>query len=121
MRTLLYTLLVALVLGGICVATCPDQKAHSEAVKGMLNKAMTADLSSDMTAEDAVVAMLGSIIGRGLGGLVVDNILHVENYFVCSIGTIVYDGETRVVSVGVLNHVFTPDDKMLQMLEEVSD
>lgn len=49
-----------------------------------------------------------------MGGLVIDNMLKVDNYFVCSIGTITYDGETRGVSIGVLNHVFTPDEKDLK-------
>ena len=55
--------------------------------------------------------MLGSMIGTGIGGLVIDNMLKVDNYFVCSVGTITYEGETKIVSVGLLNHVFTADDE----------
>lgn len=58
--------------------------------------------------------MLGSMIGTGIGELVIDNMLKVDNYFVCSIGTITFDGETKVVSVGVLNHVFTPGKEDLK-------
>lgn len=102
-------------------ATCPDHDAHSEALKNLLNKTLTAELSKDVsTEEDAGWAMFGSMIGTGIGGLVIDNILSVENYFVCSIGTITYGGETRIVSVGLLNHVFTMRDKqVLQAAEDI--
>ena len=51
--------------------------------------------------------MFGSMIGTGIGGLVIDNILSVDNYFVCSIGTITYGGETRIVSVCVFRSIAT--------------
>ena len=51
--------------------------------------------------------MFGSMLGTGLAGLVIDNMLKVDNYFVCSIGRITYEDETNIVSVGILNHVFT--------------
>ena len=96
MKPFLYFSLAVIILGGVCVATCPDHDAHSEALKNLLNKTLTAELSKDVsTEEDAGWAMFGSMIGTGIGGLVIDNILSVENYFVCSIGTITYGGETR--------------------------
>ena len=109
MKAVLYTLLALLILGGICVATCPDKEAHSEALKDLVNQVITAELSGE--EEDAGLAMFGSMIGTGLSGLVIDNMLNVEDYLVCSIGTATYDGETHVVSVGLLNHVFTIDEE----------
>lgn len=109
MKAVLYTLLALLILGGVCVATCPDREAHSEALKDLVNQVITAELSGE--EEDAGLAMFGSMIGTGLSGLVIDNMLNVEDYLVCSIGTATYDGETHVVSVGLLNHVFTIDEE----------
>lgn len=109
MKAVLYTLLALLILGGICVATCPDREAHSEALKDLVNQVITAELSGE--EEDAGLAMFGSMIGTGLSGLVIDNMLNVEDYLVCSIGTATYDGETHVVSVGLLNHVFSIDEE----------
>lgn len=114
MKAIFYTLLIILILGGICVATCPDKDAHSEALKDLLNQVITEELSAG--EEDAGLAMLGSMIGTGLGGLVIDNMLKVENLFVCSVGTITYEGQTHVVSIGLMNHVFTLEkDKARQM------
>ena len=121
MKSILYLLFAVIILGGVCVVTCPDHDTHSEALKNLLNNVLTAELSKDVsTEEDAGWAMFGSMIGAGIGGLVIDNILSVENYFVCSIGTITYGGETRIVSVGLLNHVFTMRDKqVLQAAEDI--
>lgn len=113
MKKLLLLILILVAITGICVVTCPDKASHTDALKEVLNTALTEELSS-RESDDAGLVMLGSMIGTGLGGLVIDNMLKVDNYFVCSIGTITYDGETRVVSIGVLNHVFTPDEKELK-------
>lgn len=120
MKAILYTLLIVVILGGICVVTCPDQEAHSTALKNLWNKLVTEELSQGADEEDAVLVAFGSVLGTGIGGMVIDNMLNVDNYFVCSVGTITYDGETQVVSVGVLNHVFTADDKkVIQLAEEM--
>ena len=122
MKAILYTLLVLIILGGICVVTCPDHEAHSTALKNLCNRMLTEKLSQGATEEEAGWVAFGSMLGTGIGGFVIDNMLNVENYFLCSIGTMTYDGETKIVSVGMLNHVFTADDeKVLQMADEVFD
>lgn len=61
--------MTVIILGGVCVTTCPDHDAHSEALKNLLNKTLTAELSKDVsTEEDAGWAMFGSMIGTGIGG-----------------------------------------------------
>ncbi len=119
MKRLLLLILVLVAIAGICVVTCPDKASHSAALKEVLNTALTEELSSNES--DSGVIMLGSMIGTGLGGLVIDNLLKVDNYFVCSIGTITYDGKTKIVSVGVLNHIFTPDKEDLKKAAKVLD
>lgn len=112
MRKFLIFVLTLVIIFGICVVTCPDKASHSEALKDVLNTALTETMSD--RERDASLIMLGSMIGTGIGELVIDNMLKVDNYFVCSIGTITFDGETKVVSVGVLNHVFTPGKEDLK-------
>ena len=51
--------------------------------------------------------MLGSMIGTGIGGLIIDNFMKVDNYFKCSVGTITYERETKIVSLSFMNHIFT--------------
>lgn len=121
MKAILIIILIVVVLGGVCVVTCPDQEAHTQDLKNLLNEVLTEELSKDAASdEDAGWVMFGSMIGTGVGGMVIDNILNVENYFVCSIGTVTYDGETYIVSLGVLNHVFTVDNaKVMQLADEI--
>lgn len=121
MKGLLYTFLVILGLACVCVVTCPDKSAHSEALKELLNTVMTEELNESVeTEEDAGWAMLGSMIGTGLGGLMIDNMLKVDNYFVCSVGTMTFDGETKIVSVGLMNHVFTiPEDEAREAASDI--
>lgn len=106
MKKFLLFVLLLVTITGICIVTCPDKESHSTALKEAMNMALTEEFSDG--GSDAEVVMFGSMIGTGLGGLVIDNLLKVDNYFVCSVGSITYDGETKVVSIGVLNHVFTP-------------
>lgn len=121
MKGFLYTLLVLLALACVCVVSCPEKSAHSEALKELLNTVMTEELNKEVeTDEDAGWAMLGSMIGTGIGGLMIDNMLKVENYFVCSVGTMTFDGETKIVSVGIMNHVFTiPEDEAREAADDL--
>ena len=120
MKGLLYTFLIVLGLACVCVVTCPDKSDHSEALKELFNTLMTEELAKDIeTEEEAGWAVLGSMIGTGIGGLIIDNFLKVENYFVCSVGTITYEGETKIVSLGLMNHIFTlSEDDVREAMEE---
>lgn len=109
MKKLLLFILILVAVAGVCVVTCPDKAAHSEALKDLVNTALTEELSEGVSESDAGFVALGSMLGTGLAGIVLDNTLKVENHFVCSVGTITYDGKTKIVSFGILNHVFTAD------------
>lgn len=112
MRNFLLFVLVLAAVAGVCVVTCPDRTSHSEALEGVLNTVLTEELSANGT--DAGLVLFGSMIGTGIGGLVIDNMLKVDNYFVCSIGYMTFGGENKVVSVGIMNHVFTPGEEDLK-------
>lgn len=115
MKKGLIFILVLVAAAAVCVVSCPDKSAHSEALEGALKAAISEELSDGGNTEyDSGMVEFLSILGKGIGGLVLDGMLNVENYFVCSIGTISYEGETKVVSVGLLNHVFTPGKEKLK-------
>lgn len=120
MKGFFYLLLTLLIIAGVGIITCPDKNAHSDALKDLLNTALTEELSTDLeTTEDAAWAAFGSVLGTGLGGWIIDNMLTVENYFICSVGYITFDGETEIVSLGLLNHVFTANDE--EIMEAASE
>ena len=79
MKAILYILLIVIIIGGVCVVTCPDREAHSAALKSLATKVISEELSGE--EEDADLVMLGSVLGTGLGGFVIDNMLNVYNIF----------------------------------------
>lgn len=122
MKKLLLFILILVAVAGVCVVTCPDKAAHSEALKDLVNTVLTEELAEGESESetDAGFVAFGSMLGTGLAGIVLDNTLKVENHFVCSVGTITYDGKTKIVSIGILNHVFTADkEDFKQALESL--
>ena len=120
MKKLLLFILILVAVAGVCVVTCPDKAAHSEALKDLANTVLTEELAEGETETDAGFVAFGSMLGTGIAGIVLDNTLKVENHFVCSVGTITYAGKTKIVSIGILNHVFTADkEDFKQALESL--
>lgn len=120
MKKLLLFILIVVAVAGVCVVTCPDKEAHSEALKDLVNTVLTEELAEGESESDAGFVAFGSMLGTGIAGIVLDNTLKVENHFVCSVGTITYAGKTKIVSIGILNHVFTVDkEDFKQALESL--
>ena len=87
--------IIAIILVG--VITCPQKDAHADALRKLVNVALDSELSRHAdTKEEMGLAMLGSFIGSGIAEIVIDKKLLVDNYFVCSIGRIVLEGEERL-------------------------
>ena len=110
MKAFLYTIVALAALAAVCVVTCPDRDAHSDALKDMLNNVINSELSGK-TGEDTGLFTVGSVLGTSIGGWVIDNMLTVENYFICSVGYVTYEGEKNLVSLGIMNHIFTAEDE----------
>ncbi len=115
----LLSIIVFLAIVLVSVVTCPKKDAHADALMKLVNVALDSELSRHAdTKEEMGLAMLGSFIGSGIAEFVIDKKLLVDNYFVCSIGRIVFEGEEKIVSVGCFNHVFTmPEDKLKEELK----
>ena len=116
-KILLFVVIIAIALVG--VITCPQKDAHTDALMKLVNVALDSELARHAdTEEEMGLAMLGSVLGSGIAEIVIDKKLFVDNYFVCSIGRIVFEGEEKIVSVGCFNHVFTmPEDKLKEELK----
>ena len=111
----LLLLIVILAIALVGVITCPQKEAHKDALMKLVNVALDTELSKHAETEEEIgFAMLGSVIGSGIIEIVVDKKLLVDNYFVCSIGRVVFEGEEKIVSVGVFNHVFTMSEEKLK-------
>ena len=122
MKRFLYTLLIVFALSLVCIVTCPDKDAHSDALMKLFNVAWQTELAEVGINENEGLALFGSALGSDIAEYVIEKQLIVDNYFVCSIGRFIYEGEENIVSVGVLNHIFTKsEEELLRELEDAKE
>ena len=120
MRNLLLFTLIIVFISGFCVISCPDKEAHSEAIMENVNELIDEEATKDVTndTEKALVLLASSLVS-GISNLVIDSRLSVDNYFLFSIGRVTFEGESRIVSIGMLNHVFTDiNDNLKKEIEK---
>lgn len=99
----------------VAVITCPQKDAHKDALMKLVDVVLDSELNKNATTEEEKgFAMLGSLLGSGVAEFVLDKKLLVDNYFIYSVGRIVYEGEENIVSVGFFNHVTTMNEKQLK-------
>ena len=120
MRNLLIFTLILVFIAGICVVSCPDKESHSEAIMENVNELIDEEATKDVTNEsEKALALFASSLVSGLSNIVIDSRLTVDNYFLFSIGKVTFEGKKKVVSLGVLNHVFTDiDDNLKNEIEK---
>ena len=112
----LILILAAMAVG--LVATCPTEQAHREAITKEMNRFIKESTDNQSDAW----GIIGNIISQKIVGVVVDNLIEVDNYGVCSVGSITFKGKTHRVSFGILGHVFTFDaDDIQRALENGGD
>lgn len=101
-------LLVALAAALVgLVATCPTADDHREAITKEINRVV--EHAAEKSGGGDAWGMIGSMITKNIVGVVVDNMIEVDNYGVCSVGSITFKGKKKQVSFGILGHVFTFD------------
>lgn len=116
---LLTTLLILIALVCALVLTCPSSSDHKASIAQVAATCVNEmSNSSATTSDDGFVVKTMRIVGntftRQIVEAVVNNLVTVDNYAVCSVGKINYEGKEHIVSVGVLGHVFTVDKEYLR-------
>ena len=120
MRNFLLFILIIVFISGFCVISCPDKEAHSEAIMENVNELIDEEATKDVTndTEKALVLLASSLVS-GISNLVIDSRLSVDNYFLFSIGRVTFEGKSQIVSIGLLNHVFTDiNDNLKKEIEK---
>lgn len=106
MKGFLYTVLTVVFIAGVAIVTCPDKDAHKEKIQSLVN-GMVRDYAAEDETLDNSMAEFVTMLTNGISTVALDSMLDVDNYIVCSVGTINYGGESKLVSVGAFNHIFT--------------
>lgn len=105
MKKFLIFIVILAVLGLGLMATCPDKDAHCEAVKSVLSGAINAEM--DQSGISETTAAIGTMLAVSAIEAYINSTLVVRDRTFYNVGVISYEGEFHMISVGVLNHVFT--------------
>ncbi len=98
--------------------TCPPAEKHQKALAKEVNTA----IGNVATKDYGLLGAFGSMLASGVVNVAVEEFLNVDDYIVCSVGKLYYGGDTTVVSVGVLNHIFTiHSDKIEEKLHDIQN
>lgn len=107
---------------GLLALTCPTEQDHRNALTNVITDAITDEVPSDSAADNDIftkaMGMLGDAFTRQVVQKAVDNMVHVDNFTVVSIGRVRYNHKRQIVSVGLLNHVFTVNKEDLKQAAE---
>lgn len=106
------TLLFVTIVVAVMIFTCPATPAHKEALTDIVTSSVTKVANENLPANGLIatgVRMFSNMLMKKVVDTAVDNLVTVDNYIVCSVGKVNYDGEDHIVSVGVFGHIFTTD------------
>lgn len=90
----------------IAVLTNPNQDQHKEAVKAKYNSYIQKRMSEGLSEKDSELKNLGMLLGRTLINGIVSNTVTVDNYVFFSTTKISWDGESKIIGVGLFGNVF---------------
>ena len=110
MKKLLFLVFIVLLLA-LMMVTCPNEEAHSQLIKQRFNEAVKAEMHEKA---GKTLGSIGSALAKPFVKSAINKKLTVENYGVVSIGKLKVGDDERVISVGLLNHVFTASSEHLQ-------
>ena len=108
MKKFLFLLFLLAVIAVTLMATCPDKKAHHEALKDVASKVINAEMLNSKIDES--MASIGTMLAINVVDAYLSSNLILGDHTFYNIGIVFYKGEPQAVSVGVFNHVFTIDE-----------
>lgn len=97
----------------LLAVTCPDKQVHQvhqEKIKMTISNVIDESLVTSASESEQGFALIGSLFATKIVDIFLNNKLQVNNYFFFSTGQISFGGNTKMVSFGILNKVFTFDE-----------
>ena len=115
MKKFIYLIIFLVVLGGVLVATCPDRTAHREAIKGVISEVVNSEMDKNPFGSTEIIS-IGTVFTMDLVDAYLKTNLMIKDHTFFNIGYVTYKDDFKVVSIGVLNHVFTVDEETARQL-----
>lgn len=104
MKSFFYLFFIVLIIGGVAALSCPDKEAHLKALNAKREAATQNETGN-------ALQNFATYVQNKLAGAILAPMLTVDNYLVCSVGTMTLGSETETLSIGLFNHVFVLDQE----------
>ncbi len=119
MKKIIFTILFLVVLGVVLMATCPDRTAHRETIKGIVSEVVNSEMSKKSPIGSLEIISIGTVFTMDLVDVYLKSNLMIKEHTFFSLGYVTYKDDFKIVSFGILNHVFTIDqDTAKQLIKE---
>lgn len=110
-----FYILLAVLLFSVVIFSNPSEENHIESVKTKLKKAFKKKMNSELTEnQDDAFATLGNGLGLLLGDTFIDKLtdgfVSRKNYILFSLTNVEYNGEDKIIGLGILGNVFLSDE-----------
>ncbi|MBP6054308.1 MAG: DUF4359 domain-containing protein [Cytophagaceae bacterium] len=106
-----YILIIVII--AIFYTSNPSVSEHQQAVINKINKVVKNNFPSDNgTASDNLMSSLGGLFVDGLVGGAVESSVTRKDYFLFSLTNVDFNGESRVIGIGLLGNVKISDEFM---------
>lgn len=109
MKKFLFLILFIVAIGVLLIATCPDHNAHQAAIKSVVSEVINAEMDKQSNILSTELASISTMLTVNMADSYLNTNLIIRDHTLFNIGYINVDNDLRMISFGILNHVFTID------------
>jgi hypothetical protein len=103
MRNTLLIIGIILILGAV---TNPKKEEHNAVIKSIVMHSLTDTMDEELNGKNDWGAALGLTLGSSFIDKLLEGMVEVDNYLICSIGNLSYQGESKAITIGIFGNVF---------------
>ena len=122
MKKFLFLIVFLAVVAGALIATCPDRNAHLEAIKSVVSEVANEEMDKQSNILTTGLASISTMLTINMADTYLKYNLIIRDHTLFNIGYISYKDDLRMISFGILNHVFTLDKETAkEMMKEKAE
>ena len=122
MKNFLFLIVFLAVVAGALIATCPDRNAHLEAIKSVVSEVANEEMDKQSNILTTGLASISTMLTINMADTYLKSNLIIRDHTLFNIGYISYNDDLRMISFGILNHVFTLDKETAkEIMKEKSE
>ena len=122
MKKFLFLIVFLAVVAGALIATCPDRNAHLEAIKSVVSEVANEEMDKQSNILTTGLASISTMLTINIADSYLKSNLIIRDHTFYNIGYINYNDDLRMISFGILNHVFTLDKETAkEMMKEKAE